>query len=135
MTRTVIVFNKNGENEVFNNVSITTMCKITSLQLLEERVIRTGKGLKGYLDILKHACRICKDEYMDSIDTIIDQVFIVTVNFKINDKTFTNFYIDMYTYEDNREDEVFDVIQNFVSKNDITIYDGEISSIDWLKDN
>lgn len=128
------VFNVNGENEVFNNAEITTNCKINSLKTLEDKAIRNGKGSKEYIDILKSACAICKDEYTDSIDEIIDQVHVITVNFKINDKTFTNLYIDMYIDEDNNWSNILDSIQSFVSKNDITIFDGEIASIDWLKD-
>ena len=126
------VFNVNGESEIFNNVEITTNCNFTSLKALEERVMTTGKGFKGYTDILKHACRICKDEYTDSIDEVIDQVFIITVNYQINNKTFSNFFIDIDTYEDDREDEILDAIQSFVSKNDITIFDGAIHDINWL---
>ena len=128
----VTVFNVNGESEVFNNVTVKTMCKFTSLKTLEDKVIRTGKGFKGYIDILKSVCGICKDEYVDSIDEIIDQVFIITVNYKINDRTFSNFFIDIDTYEDNREDEILDVIQSFVSKNAVTIFDGAIHDINWL---
>ena len=132
MSRTVTVCKVYGESEIFNNVEITTNCKFTSLKLLEDKVNRTGKGFKGYLDILKSVCGICKDEYVDNIDEIIEQVHIITVTYKINDKTFSNFFIDIDNYEGNREDEILDVIQSFVSKNDIIIYDGAISSIDWL---
>ena len=128
----VTVFNKNGENEVFKNVEVKTICKCTPLKTLEERVMTTGKGFKGYMDILKSVCGICKDEYTVSIDEIIDQVYLITVNYQINDKKFSNFFIDMYIEEDNNWNNILDAIQSFVSKNDITIYDGAISSIDWL---
>ena len=131
----VIVFNVNGESEVFNNATVTTMCKFTSLKALEDKVIRTGKGFKDYIDILKIACGICKDEYVDNIDEIIDQVYIITAHYQINDKIFTNFYIDMYIDEGNNWNNILDVIQSFVSKNEITIFDGAIHDINWLNVN
>lgn len=126
----VTVCKVNGEMEVFNNVEVKTICKFTSLKTLEERVMTTGKDFKNYLDILKIACGICKDEYVDSIDEIIDQVFIITVNYQINDKTFSNFFIDIY--DSNREDEILDSIQSFIGQDEITIFDGAIHDINWL---
>lgn len=128
----VTVFNKSGENEVFNNAEITTKCNFTSLKTLEERVMTTGEGFKDYTDILKSACGICKDEYVDSIDEVIDQVHVITAHYQINDKKFSNFFIDIDTYEDNREDVILDIIQSFVSKKDITIFDGAIHDINYL---
>ena len=121
--------------EVFNNVEVTTTCKFTSLKALEDKVIRTREGVKGYIDILKHACRICKDEYADLIGEIIDQVFIITVNYQINDKIFTNFYIDMYIDEGNNWNNILDSIQNFIGQDEIIIFDGAIHDINWLNVN
>ena len=128
----VTVCKVNGEMEVFNNAEITTTCKFTSLKTLEDEAIRTGKGFKDYIDIIKSVCAICKDEYVDSIDEIIDQVYIIKVNYQINDRTFSNFFIDIDTYEDNREDEVLEVIQSFIGQAEITIFDGAIHGINWL---
>ena len=111
---------------------VKTMCKFTALKALEDEAIRTGKGFKNYLAIVKHVCGICKDEYTDSIDEIIEQVYIVTVNYQINGKKFSNFFIDMYIEEDNNWNNILDSIQNFIGQDDITIFDGAIHDINWL---
>ena len=130
----VTVCKVTGEMEVFKNVEVKTTCKFTSLKALEDKVIRTREGVKGYIDILKHACRICKYEYVDSIGEILDQVYLITVNFKINSKIFSNFFIGLGIEEDNNWSNIVDSIQSFIGQDEIIIFDGKVSSIDWLKD-
>lgn len=98
--------NMNGEYERINAEDIETRVYVIALDELEKSVnnqLKCGDvttDIPLYIGAIKVASGVYQDEYDETIDEIADRIFVIEVDYDIDDEEYTELFLDFQQDDD-----------------------------------